>query len=137
MSFSSRLARCIAGAFLALLFVGSTAMAQIYVEPAPPRYYPAPRYTPVPGTGAYMAPPGRYYDHRYDDLEQRPRRRVPREEYRDYTYDDYPRPRRRAAMGSVCVTSRGECSAGGWVPLGTGCRCKIPGFGRKNGSVQY
>ncbi len=140
MSFSSRLARSIAGAFLALFFVGSTAMAQLYVEPAPPRYYPAPRYTPTPappGTGGYMVPPPGRYDQRADDYDMRPRRRQPREYYRDYSYEDYPRPRRRAAMGSVCVTSRGECSAGGWVPLGTGCRCKIPGFGRKNGSVQY
>lgn len=136
MRFTSSLARRFPGALLAMFFVGGTAMAQIYVEPAPPRYYPSPRYTPVPGTGGYMTPPpGRYYDERADDYDMRPRRRVqPRP---DYGYEDYPRPRRRAAMGSVCVTSRGECSAGGWVPLGSGCYCRIPGFGRKAGNVQY
>ncbi|MCU0817956.1 MAG: hypothetical protein MUF11_01430 [Beijerinckiaceae bacterium] len=141
MSIPSRLARSLAGAFLTLLFVGSMAVAQIYVEPAPPRHYPSPRYTPVPGTGGYMTPPPRgSYDQRYEDYDQRPRRRVnPRDDYgyRDYRYEDSPRPRRRAAMGSVCVTSRGECSAGGWVPLGSGCYCRIPGFGRKAGNVRY
>lgn len=133
MSISSRFARSLFGSFLVLLFAGSMAMAQIYYEPAPPRHYPGPRYTPVPGGGLYVAPPDRRYDRRADDYDMRPRRRVQRPEY----YEEMPRPRRRAAMGSVCVTSRGECSAGGYVPLGSGCRCKIPGFGRKNGSVQY
>lgn len=54
--------------------------------------------------------------------------------YRDPYYT--PRPR-RVAMGSVCVTSRGECSVGRYVPIGTGCKCFIPGFGQKRGHVQY
>jgi hypothetical protein len=49
----------------------------------------------------------------------------------------YPAPRRRVAMGSVCVTSRGNCSAGGVVPIMSGCYCFIPGFGRKAGNVRY
>lgn len=35
---------------------------------------------------------------------------------------------------SVCVTSRGNCDAG-YAPLGAGCYCNIPGFGRKAGNV--
>lgn len=138
MSISSRFARLLAGACLALFCAGHAAIAQIYVEPAPPRHYPAPRYTPVPDTGGYgVVPQRRYHNERSDDYDMRPRRRVPREDYRDYSYEEYPRPRRRAAMGSVCVTSRGECDTGTFVPLGSGCRCRIPGFGSKGGYVRY
>lgn len=35
---------------------------------------------------------------------------------------------------SVCVTSRGNCD-GGYAPLGAGCYCNIPGFGRKAGNI--
>lgn len=35
---------------------------------------------------------------------------------------------------SVCVTSRGNCN-GGYAPLGAGCYCNIPGFGRKAGNI--
>ncbi len=38
---------------------------------------------------------------------------------------------------SICVTSRGNCSAGGVVPIMSGCYCFIPGFGRKAGNVRY
>lgn len=48
----------------------------------------------------------------------------------------YARPR-RVEMGSVCVTSRGECRTRSYTPLGTGCRCMIPGFGPKRGTVEY
>lgn len=141
MSFSTRFARFLAGMVLMLLFAGSTAMAQIYVEPGPPRYYPAPRYTPVPGPGGYyVGPSGRPYSGPVYEEDLRPRRRVrPQEDYgyRDYRYGDDPRPRRRAAVGSVCVTSRGSCDIGGYIPLGSGCRCRIPGFGSKGGYVRY
>lgn len=70
----------------------------------------------------------------------------PRPEYYDggYNYrprpryeDEYAPPRRRVALGSVCVTSRGNCSAGGMYPIMSGCYCNIPGFGRKAGNVRY
>ena len=68
-------------------------------------------------------------------------------------YEYHPRPRyeeggprwhhryeerrmyRERAFGRVCVTSRGSCrSAPG--PIGTRCRCHIPGFGKKHGSIE-
>ncbi|MCC0805565.1 hypothetical protein FPV16_04900 [Methylobacterium sp. W2] len=61
-------------------------------------------------------------------------------------YDGYARPyedgeRRplpprygRQRMGSVCVTSRGNCPAYP-SPIQSPCRCDIPGFGPKRGNV--
>lgn len=127
----SRLVRSGIGALLAFLMAGSAAFAQYYYQPAP-RHYPAPRYLPepIPGTGGFSPHPG-YRDQRYyleDDEDYRPRRRPqPRA---DYGYH-------RGGGGSVCVTSRGECSVGRYVPIGTGCKCQIPGFGQKRGHVQY
>lgn len=121
----TRFIRSVIGAFLALLMAGSATFAQYYYQPAP-RHYPAPRYLPepIPGTGGFSPHP-RYYE---DDGDYRPRRRPqPRSEY-GYS---------RRGMGSVCVTSRGECSVGQYVPIGTGCKCRIPNFGQKRGHVQY
>lgn len=86
---------------------GASANAQYYYQQAP-RYYPAPQFQPQP------------YQQQYDDY--RPRQRY---------------HQRRVDLGSVCVTSRGECSVGGMVPIGTGCGCRIPNFGKKRGHVQY
>jgi hypothetical protein len=122
----SRFFRAALGAGLALLMVSSTVFAQYYYQPVP-RYHPAPRYLPepIPGTGGFSPRP-RYYEE--DDYDYRPRRRPqPRAEY---GYE-------RRGAGSVCVTSRGECSVGRYVPIGTGCKCQIPGFGQKRGHVQY
>jgi hypothetical protein len=74
-------------------------------------YQQTPRYYPAPQYRPQPYPPG----------------------YGEEVY--VQRPRR--AAGSVCVTSRGECSVRRYVPLGTGCACNIPGFGRKRGHVQY
>ena len=54
-------------------------------------------------------------------------------------YDDgerRPLPPRygRQRMGSVCVTSRGNCPAYP-SPIQSPCRCDIPGFGPKRGNV--
>ena len=68
----------------------------------------------------------------YGDGYYRPR---PRPRYQED--DGYYRPAPRRALGSVCVTSRGECSTGRMVPLGSGCYCMIPNFGRKAGNVRY
>ncbi|MGL5446010.1 MAG: hypothetical protein ACRDBL_01720 [Rhabdaerophilum sp.] len=133
----SRFLKSALGAGLALLFAGSAAFAQYYYQPAP-RHYPAPRYLPepLPGTGGYSPHPGyherrTYQDRRYlleDNEDYRPRRRVnPRA---DYGYS-------RRDLGQVCVTSRGNCDVGALVPIGSGCRCHIPGFGRKAGQVGY
>jgi hypothetical protein len=112
----TRFARLLAGLAMVLAIVPS-ASAQYYYQPAP-RFHPAPQYYPQP----YPGP--RYYEEDY-----RPRRPVQRQQH----YSPY----RQQAVGSVCVTSRGECGVGQIVPIGTGCKCQIPGFGRKRGHVQY
>lgn len=53
--------------------------------------------------------------------------------YPSYTYR--PRPS-GSRYSSMCVTSRGECSTGRPVPVGSPCRCFIPGFGQKRGAVE-
>ena len=60
-------------------------------------------------------------------------RPVPR--YEDDGYAPYPR--RRPPMGSVCVTSRGDCSVGRPMPIGAGCKCMVPEFGVKRGNIRY
>jgi hypothetical protein len=47
---------------------------------------------------------------------------------------DYYTPRRRVALGNVCDTSRGACQFPP-TPVGSACRCRIPGFGKKRGVV--
>jgi hypothetical protein len=136
MSPITRLIRLMLGAGLALAAVMSTAGAQYYYQPAP-RHYPAPQYLPQPYHG-----PGAYY---YYEDELRPRRRGPavhpRAVHPGPHYQPYsPAPRsygHYGGVGSVCVTSRGNCSVGQLVPLGSGCRCNIPGFGRKRGQVDF
>jgi hypothetical protein len=130
-----RLSRLILGAGLAFMAIISTASAQYYYQPAP-RYYPAPQFLPQPYHG-----PGAYY------LEEdaRPHRRGPavhpRSAHPGPHYRPYSSPPHSyghyGTFGSVCVTSRGNCSVGQLVPLGSGCRCNIPGFGRKRGQVDF
>lgn len=43
----------------------------------------------------------------------------------------------RVRYGTICVTSRGQCSIGRPLPIQTGCSCYIPGFGQKRGAVGY
>lgn len=128
MSRPTRLFRSALGALLALFMAGSTSFAQYYYQPAP-RYYPAPRYVPEPyGGPGYYSPRPRYQERYIEDEDFRPRRRV-------NPQADYGHSRR--GLGSVCVTSRGNCGIGALVPIGSGCRCQIPGFGRKAGQVGY
>lgn len=42
---------------------------------------------------------------------------------------------REDVVGDICYTSRGECQLDYSLPVGSGCRCFIPGFGRKRGTV--
>jgi hypothetical protein len=125
----SRLVRSAFGALLALVMFGSTSFAQYYYQPAP-RHYPAPRYVPEPYHGPGYYGPRQRYQERYveDDFDYRPRRR-------GNPNADYGYSRRGGGLGSVCVTSRGNCGVGALVPIGSGCRCNIPGFGRKAGQV--
>jgi hypothetical protein len=75
-------------------------------------YYPAPPPPPPPGyyrpRPDYGPPPG-YYGGGYG----------------------------RVRFGTICVTSRGQCSVGRPLPINTGCSCFIPGFGQKRGAVGY
>jgi hypothetical protein len=48
--------------------------------------------------------------------------------------DYYYTPRRRVAYGDICSTSRGACQTSP-TPAGSPCRCKIPGFGKKQGVI--
>lgn len=43
----------------------------------------------------------------------------------------------RIRYGTICVTSRGQCSVGRPLPIQTGCSCYLPGFGQKRGAVGY
>ncbi|HEY0270005.1 MAG TPA: hypothetical protein VGC10_03340 [Sphingomonas sp.] len=57
-----------------------------------------------------------------------------------YGYDRPPPPRdayyrREREFGRMCVTSRGTCEAAPG-PIGISCRCNIPGFGKKRGSIE-
>jgi hypothetical protein len=72
------------------------------------QYYPPPPY----GGGYYRPPPPPYYGG-------------------DYYGRPYGRP---AQLGQSCVTSRGTCYAYP-SPVGSPCRCFIPGFGKKRGAV--
>src|SRR5215207_5576138 len=66
------------------------------------------------------------WDDEDDDARRRRRweRRREREEY------GYGRPR----MGSVCVTSRGNCMTRP-APFNAPCGCEVPGFGFKRGAI--
>ena len=109
-----------AAAALAFL-VGSPALAQVYYRYDEPPVY---RERPYRGGGP------EYYDRRgYDEDEYRGPRR-------GYGYGE-PYRGRRARIGGVCVTSRGNCEAPGPAPINTPCRCFIPGFGQKRGAIGY
>ena len=113
-------ARTAAGLLAVTMIAGALpAQAQFFFPGPPQPYYPPP---PVYSERPYY-PDGdgdRRYDRRYD-----------RDRYRRV---ERPYYQPRAQVGYTCSTSRGACDIGG-APVGTGCRCFIPGFGRKGGSV--
>jgi hypothetical protein len=92
-----------------------------------------------PATAQYYGDPYRggqsYFEE--DDFDDRPRRRYRRDfEERDFA----PRREfrsRRAQVGSICLTSRGNCDVGYPAPISSRCRCDIPGFGPKRGAIGY
>jgi hypothetical protein len=96
--------------------VGGPASAQFYYEQEPYDAYEE-RYE-------YRGPPPRY-------------RAVPPRSYDPYGSYTPRRNYRRARIGSVCVTSRGNCDAGDAFPVNTPCRCYIPGFGAKRGAIGF
>src|SRR4051812_43683238 len=115
-------------AVIAAMVMPQLAQAQYYdpYRPPPPVYggpvygAPQPYGRPPYGDPRYGGPPPGYYN-----------RPPPPPAY------GRPPPRYGSNMGTGCVTSRGNCSTDRPVPIGTGCRCMIPGFGRKRGAVEY
>ena len=108
-------------AALALSALAAPASAQYYgpYSPAPQWYEPAPRYQPRPD---YDRPRSDYYERRRSYDEGPPR-------------GVWRRPERQAQVGNVCVTSRGSCEYPQYFRLQTPCRCDIPGFGPKRGTI--
>ena len=102
----------IAGLALASLAGLSPATAQYFLPDGPPGYDRP--------EGDY--PPPAWRRHR---------------EYRDYGRR-YERPyyQPRARLGQTCATSRGACDLDDAQPIGSICKCYIPGFGRKRGYTQ-
>ena len=77
------------------------------------------------GGGGYSG--GGYEDRGYDRGYRRP----------GYAYEEEPvYQRRRRDFGRACATSRGVCYVGRPQPIGTGCRCDLPGFGLKRGNIE-
>lgn len=98
-----------------LAFATLAGAALLSAASASAQYYDRdPYYRPAPPYGYDRPPPPYGYD--------RPRR-----------YDD--RPYRGRRFGDMCVTSRGDCQTRP-VPVGSGCRCYIEGFGEKRGIIQ-
>jgi hypothetical protein len=82
------------------------------VAPAMAQFFPFP-----------PPPPRPYYEPGYDRPRYDPR----------FGGQEYYSPR-RVPFGNVCETSRGACRTRP-APEGNPCRCNIPGFGPKRGSI--
>lgn len=106
--------------------LAAMALSVVAAQPAAAQFYGS----PYRGGGS-----GYYEDDGYDY--------APRRSYRpDYgdRYNPYQSRRptyRRAQVGSVCVTARGNCDSGTVAPRNTPCSCFIPGFGPKRGAIGY
>lgn len=109
----TKLASGLAGRFAKTAF-GAAVLTLAALSGASAQYYP-------PQGGPYGGPAPGYYRH------------SPPPGYRD---GGYRRPR-RVEMGTVCVTSRGSCQQRRYAPIGAGCGCIIPGFGKKRGNIEY
>jgi hypothetical protein len=109
--------------------------------PASAQYYGGPDSRP--DREEWVRPAPRYDEDGRPGYGYRPRPDYERRD--DYGYERrvyrYERPRREwrreARYGNVCVTSRGSCEYPQSYPIGTGCRCDIPGFGPKRGNINY
>ena len=106
-----------AAGLLALCVLAGAAPAQAqFFFPGPQPFYPPPVYDPPPV----------YSERPYE------RRRRDYDEDRRYRQRPYYQPRRQA--GYTCSTRYGACDVSG-APVGAGCTCFIPGYGRRGGSV--
>jgi hypothetical protein len=104
---------------LTLLAVAIVGLALI--GPASAQYY-------YGGGGYYAPPPPPGYDPYGRPYGYRPPPPA-------YGYGDGYGYGYRARLGRFCETGRGSCYTRP-VPVGSGCRCDIPGFGLKRGIVQ-
>jgi hypothetical protein len=135
VGFSERLAKSLIGAALAVLGVAGIAQAQFF---PPPGYYPPPgggyyREAPPPGYYRDRPPPGYYRDRPPPGYY----RRDPRAQNYSPQLDPYgfgPGYERRGNLSRICLTGRGPCAMEQYLPIGSGCRCKIDGL-RKGGRV--
>jgi hypothetical protein len=108
------------------ILLAAAALSVLAAEPAAAQYYGG------PDRGGFG---GGFED---DDYDYAPRRSY-RRDYDERDFYGPPRrgPSRRAQLGSVCVTARGNCDAGRVVPRNSPCSCFIPGFGRKRGAIGF
>lgn len=124
---------------LALVGLAGSAVAQPWgYPPAPPPGYGYPHggyghpgyRQPPPGYGyqRQRQPRGWDDDHGYAEPPvQGWRQPGPRH------HSPYAQPRQRG--GFVCGTSRGYCQAEIPGPIGSRCKCIVPGFGQKRGAI--
>lgn len=121
-----------------LLLAALAALA--FTVPASAQYYGSP-YSP-PYEEEWRQPAPRYYEYDRPSYRYRPRDYYGQDHHYERRWEyRYAQPRRewrrQARYGNVCVTSRGSCEHPQSYPLGTGCRCDIPGFGLKRGNINY
>jgi hypothetical protein len=107
------------------ILLAAAALSVLAAQPAAAQYY----------GGPYRGGFGGGFE---DDYDYAPRRSY-RRDYDERDFYGPPRrgPSRRAQLGSVCVTARGNCDAGRVVPRNSPCSCFIPGFGRKRGAIGF
>ena len=105
-------------AFRIIAATGFAAAMLVAALPASAQFFPG-----FPDGGGFYRPQRpRYYEPQYQQpyYQQQP----------DYSYAP-----RRGAYGNACYTTRGSCSLEYSAPVNSQCRCFIPGFGKKHGSV--
>lgn len=130
------------GTLLLVAGLATPAAAQYYLPQGGPGYGSKPGYDD--GRSGYEGRRGgRYEERRGGGYEGRRGHDGPRRGYdgpRSGYYDAPPAYGRRGGQhsrraSSVCVTSRGSCPIGNYVPVLTPCGCVVPGFGYKRGAA--
>ena len=132
-------------AFRIIAATGFAAAMLVAALPASAQFFPG-----FPDGGGFYRPQRpRYYEPQYQqpDYQQQYRQPDYQQQYRQPDYDqryrrpdyqqrpDYSYAPRRGAYGNACYTTRGSCSLEYSAPVNSQCRCFIPGFGKKHGSV--
>jgi hypothetical protein len=127
-------------AFALVGLAGPAAAQWGYPPVTPPGYgypqdgYGHPRYRQPPPDYGYGQPPRRRWhpDHGYGEPPVQGWRQ-PGPYSRPYPPPYHAQPRQR--VGVVCGTSRGYCQAEIPGPVGSRCKCIVPGFGQKRGAI--